>query len=84
MSGQRTIIFKKPIGKKAARVYNLLEALPTGSHKSREEIYEICKAYSHDDVNFALEQLIEADLITYSAEKGIYSLNPYKRIKEKV
>ena len=41
MSGQRTIIFKKPIAKKAARVYNLLEALPTGSHKSREEIYEI-------------------------------------------
>ena len=41
MSGQRTIIFKKPIAKKVARVYNLLEALPTGSHKSREEIYKI-------------------------------------------
>ena len=83
MSGQRTIIYKKPIAKKAARVYNLLEALPTGSHKSREEIYEICKAYSHKDVKNALEQLIEAELVIYSEDGKTYSLNPNKRIKEK-
>ena len=81
MSGQRTIIFKKPIAKKAARVYNLLEALPTGSHKSREEIYEICKAYSHKDVKNALEQLIEAELVTYHDDTNTYLLNPNKRIK---
>ena len=81
MSGQRTIIYKKPIAKKAARVYNLLEALPTGSHKSREEIYEICKAYSHDDVNFALAQLVEAELVIYSEDTKTYLLNPSKRIK---
>ena len=43
MSGQRTIIYKKPIAKKAARVYNLIEALPIGSYISRDEIYELCK-----------------------------------------
>ena len=83
MSGQRTIIYKKPIAKKAARVYNLIEALPIGSYISRDEIYELCKAYSHKDVKNALEQLTEAELIIKSEDGGSYSLNPNKHIKEK-
>ena len=82
MSGQRTIIFKKPIAKKAARVYNLIESLPKGTHISRDEIYELCKAYDHDEVNYALNQLTEAELIIKSEDGGSYSLNPNKRIKE--
>ena len=81
MSGQTDIIYKKPISEKASKVYNILESLPTGSHKSREEIYEICKAYCHDDVNFALAQLVEAELVIYSEDTKTYLLNPSKRIK---
>ena len=85
MSGQTDIIYKKPIAFKAAIVYGLLKSqnTPSGSKWSLKEIHTLCKDYYSDrDVDYALEQLTDAELITYSAENGIYSLNPNKRIKE--
>ncbi len=83
MSGQTDIIYKKPIAIKTGDIYRLLRMLPDGTHISRDEIYELCKAYSHKDVKNALEQLTEAELIIKSEDGGSYSLNPNKRIKEK-
>ncbi len=57
MSGQKDIIYKKPIAFKVAIVYSLLITLPKGSHMSLNKIYELCKSYSHEEVDYALEQL---------------------------